>query len=73
MTRGARLFVIALLALDVLLGASLSAFGFFVLASDAITLAGALCATIGLLLILGFQFVWQETGHETGHETGAEK
>jgi hypothetical protein len=52
--------VMALLALDVVLGATFGLVGYFGLQSDSIALMGAAMATIGLLLMLLFQLFGRE-------------
>ena len=52
--------VMVLLGLDVLLGAGIAVAGYAELESDAITLAGAGLATIGVILMLVFQLVGRE-------------
>ena len=52
--------VMALLALDVVLGATFGLVGYFGLQSDSIALTGAAMATIGLLLMLLFQLFGRE-------------
>ncbi len=52
--------VMALLALDVVLGATFGLVGYFVLQSDSIALTGAVMATVGVLLMLFYQLFGRE-------------
>ncbi|MDY0872089.1 hypothetical protein [Dongia rigui] len=52
--------VMVLLGVDVLVGAGIAAAGVVALQSDAIAVAGAALATIGLLLMLVYQLVGRE-------------
>ncbi|MBK8159749.1 MAG: hypothetical protein IPK59_13620 [Rhodospirillaceae bacterium] len=52
--------VMALLALDVVLGATFGLVGYFGLQSDSIALTGAAMSTIGLLLMLLYQLFGRE-------------
>ncbi len=54
------LAVMVLLGFDVLLGAGIAVAGHVGLESDAIALAGAALATIGLILMLTYQLVGRE-------------
>ncbi|WP_303977054.1 hypothetical protein [Dongia mobilis] len=52
--------VMALLALDVVLGATFGLVGYFGLQSDSIALTGAVMATVGVLLMLFYQLFGRE-------------
>ena len=52
--------VMALLALDVVLGATFGLGGYFGLQSDSIALTGAVMATVGVLLMLFYQLFGRE-------------
>lgn len=58
--RGNSTAVMVLLGMDVLMGAGIGVAGHVGLESDAITLAGAALATIGLILMLAYQLVGRE-------------
>jgi predicted MFS family arabinose efflux permease len=49
--------IVILMALDIVLGASIGAVGYAVLQSPAITLAGALLALCGIVLLLFFELL----------------